>query len=178
MICEYDEKIEELRRKEADLFNESESWRTKYEDLEKIVEPFRDQLDSYKMEKSFLLSKSAAAESELKKLSEEYARLIGHNNHKQKIQHLVKLKTENNELREKTLKLQSELDKQKRIIRRLEEKEHKSLKWGKSFVVSKSSTVDKDDKENALPMEEVLDPQDSSTPLKSSSSQANRFRRI
>lgn len=52
------------------------------------------------MEKASLLSRSSAAKEEVDKLSKQYATLLGHQNHKQKIQHVLKLKTENNELRE------------------------------------------------------------------------------
>lgn len=61
---------------------------------------FQEQLDAYEVEKASLLSRSSAAKEEVDKLSKQYATLLGHQNHKQKIQHVLKLKTENNELRE------------------------------------------------------------------------------
>lgn len=57
-------------------------------------------MDAYEVEKASLLSRSSAAKEEVDKLSKQYATLLGHQNHKQKIQHVLKLKTENNELRE------------------------------------------------------------------------------
>lgn len=47
-----------------------------------------------------MLGKSQNAQSEVDKLSKEYAKLLGHQNHKQKIKHIMKLKEENNGLKQ------------------------------------------------------------------------------
>ncbi len=46
-----------------------------------------------------MLSVSSMAQGEVEKLSREYAKLIGHQNQKQKIQHVLKIKEENNSLK-------------------------------------------------------------------------------
>lgn len=47
-----------------------------------------------------LTEEAAAATVQLSRLSEENARLIGHTNHKQKIQHHIKIKHENDTLKQ------------------------------------------------------------------------------
>ena len=60
----------------------------------------KEQLDAFEVEKLALLNQSSAAKDAMTKLSDQYAKLLGHSNHKQKIQHVIKLKTENNQFRE------------------------------------------------------------------------------
>ena len=45
------------------------------------------------------MSVSTTAQSEVEKLSRDYAKLLGHQNQKQKIQHILKIKEENNSLK-------------------------------------------------------------------------------
>ena len=74
-------------------------WKAKYENLYESVEPFKDQLEQFQLEREQLLGRSKNAQSEVEKLSKEYAKLLGHNNQKQKIKHVAKLKEENNDLK-------------------------------------------------------------------------------
>ncbi|XP_027059859.1 hyaluronan mediated motility receptor-like [Pocillopora damicornis] len=76
-----------------------EVWRTKYEDLVQKIEPFKDQLDEYEAERNALLCQNNQAKDEVAKLGQQYAKLLGHQNKKQKIHHVVKLKEENNSLK-------------------------------------------------------------------------------
>ena len=55
----------------------------------------QEQLAAFDMEKQILLGKSKNAEREIESLSAEYAKLLGHQNQKQKIHHVLKLKEEN-----------------------------------------------------------------------------------
>ncbi|XP_064088181.1 hyaluronan mediated motility receptor-like isoform X3 [Macrobrachium nipponense] len=138
--------MDELRSLNQMLQEESDSWKNKFQYLEKMIEPFREQLDSYEVEKASLLSRSSAAKEEIDKLSKQYATLLGHQNHKQKIQHVLKLKTENNELREDVYKLRQETERQRKTIRRLEEK---MLKISGS-TTRLNETVRSMDKENSF----------------------------
>ena len=54
--------------------------------MKNMVEPFKDQLESYEMEKKALLSQSEQAHGEVQKLATQYGSLLGQQNHKQKIQ--------------------------------------------------------------------------------------------
>ena len=56
---------------------------------------FREQLESYEMEKDALLTQKKEAQGQVQKLADRYTNLLGHQNHKQKIHHLVRLKQEN-----------------------------------------------------------------------------------
>lgn len=61
---------------------------------------FQQQLDAFEAEKNALLNEHGAAQEELNKLSDAYARLLGHQNQKQKIKHVMKLKEENAHLKQ------------------------------------------------------------------------------
>lgn len=61
-------------------------------------------MDAYEVEKASLLERSSAAKEEVEQLQKQYAALLGHHNHKQKIQHVIKLKTENSTLKEVRLR--------------------------------------------------------------------------
>lgn len=76
----------------------------KYDVLEKLIGPFQEQLQAFESEKQILLGSKTNVEIEITKLSEEYARLLGHQNQKQKIKHVLKLKHENNTLKQVIMK--------------------------------------------------------------------------
>lgn len=61
---------------------------------------FQQQLDAYQAEKNALMNEHGAAQEELSKLSDAYAKLLGHQNQKQKIRHVMKLKEENAQMRQ------------------------------------------------------------------------------
>lgn len=61
---------------------------------------FQQQLDAFEAEKNALLNEQGAAQEELNKLSEAYAKLLGHQNQKQKIKHVMKLKEDNTHLQQ------------------------------------------------------------------------------
>ncbi|XP_041078719.1 hyaluronan-mediated motility receptor-like isoform X2 [Polyodon spathula] len=94
-----------------ELKTEVEKWRTLYEELYRKVKPFQQQLDAYEAEKNALLNENGAAQMELNNLSDAYAKLLGHQNHKQKIKHVVKLKEQNYILKREVAKLQGQLSK-------------------------------------------------------------------
>ena len=73
----------------------AQSYKEKYEALCTMIEPFREQLESFETERNALLAEKKEAQGQIKKLAMEYASLLGHQNHKQKINHLVRLKQEN-----------------------------------------------------------------------------------
>ena len=62
--------------------------------------PFQEQLEGFVMERQLLLGSQANAQQQIDKLSAEYGRLLGHQNQKQKIKHVLKLKEENNALKQ------------------------------------------------------------------------------
>lgn len=70
------------------------------EELEERYRPFRDHIDGLEGINLLLRNQTSLAQSEAQKLSEQYTRLLGHQNQKQKIQHVKKLKDENATLKQ------------------------------------------------------------------------------
>ncbi|XP_052431203.1 hyaluronan mediated motility receptor isoform X1 [Carassius gibelio] len=98
---------------------ETERWRNLYEELYAKVKPFQEQLDHFAAERNALLNEKGATQAELNKLADAYANLMGHQNQKQKIKHLVKIKEENLELKQEVSKLRAQVWKQKQELDRL-----------------------------------------------------------
>nr|XP_056708283.1 hyaluronan mediated motility receptor [Euleptes europaea] len=117
----------ELERKtiaekaEADYKENIKTWRMLYEELYNKVKPFQQQLDAYEAEKNALVNEHGAAQEELNKLSDAYAKLLGHQNQKQKIKHVMKLKEENAQMRQEVSKLRTQLAKEKQMRGDLQE---------------------------------------------------------
>ena len=120
MAKQYENELTDLRDKARTM--EDTNWKKLYEDLMTTVEPFMSQLDAYEMEKTALLGRSKFAEAEPDKLSTEYGKLLGHQNQKQKIHHIIKIKEENNSLKKKTATLREQVNKLNRSNQKLEEK--------------------------------------------------------
>ncbi|MXQ86835.1 hypothetical protein E5288_WYG019366 [Bos mutus] len=83
----------------AELTEEMNKWRLLYEELYNKTKPFQLQLDAFEAEKQALLNEHGAAQEQLNNLRDSYAKLLGHQNLKQKIKHVVKLKDENSNLK-------------------------------------------------------------------------------
>ncbi|XP_004468612.1 hyaluronan mediated motility receptor [Dasypus novemcinctus] len=111
----------------AELTEEINKWRLLYEELYNKTKPFQLQLDAFEAEKQALLNEHGAAQEQLNKLSDSYAKLLGHQNLKQKIKHVVKLKDENSQLKLEVSKLRSQLAKKKQSETKLQEELNKVL---------------------------------------------------
>ncbi|KAH0629671.1 hypothetical protein JD844_011917 [Phrynosoma platyrhinos] len=98
---------------EADYKDSIETWRVLYEDLSNKVKPFQ-------AEKNALLNEHGAAQEELNKINDAYAKLLGHQNQKQKIKHVMKLKEENTQLKQEISKLRCQLAKEKQVREELQ----------------------------------------------------------
>lgn len=83
----------------AELTEEMNKWRLLYEELYNKTKPFQLQQDAFEAEKQALLNEHGAAQEQLNNLRDSYAKLLGHQNLKQKIKHVVKLKDENSNLK-------------------------------------------------------------------------------
>lgn len=66
----------------------------------------QEQLDNFAAERDSLLHEKGATQAELNKLAGAYANLLGHQNQKQKIRHMIKLKEENFGLKQVWITLQ------------------------------------------------------------------------
>ncbi|XP_074695259.1 hyaluronan mediated motility receptor isoform X2 [Strix aluco] len=105
----------------SNLKEEMKTWRNLYKDLHNKTKPFQQQLDAFEAEKNALLNEHGAAQEELNKLSDAYAKLLGHQNQKQKIKHVMKLKEDNMHLKQDVSKLRALLAKEKQTNRDLQE---------------------------------------------------------
>ncbi|CAN8189850.1 unnamed protein product [Coccothraustes coccothraustes] len=132
----------------SNLKEEIKTWRKLYEDLHNKVKPFQQQLDAFEAEKNALLEEHGAAQEELNKLSDAYAKLLGHQNMKQKIKHVMKLKEDNAHLKQDVSKLRALLAKEKQTSRQLQE-QLSAVQGIKRFDPSKA--FQHDSKENIPP---------------------------
>ncbi|XP_036933856.1 hyaluronan mediated motility receptor [Acanthopagrus latus] len=112
---EFQRQLTEAQEKSAD----TEHWRKQYEELFSKVRPFQEQLNAFAAERKALLNENGANQEELNKLSDAYARLLGHQNQKQKIKHVIKLKDENISLKQEVSKLRSQVNRQKSDLEEL-----------------------------------------------------------
>uniref|UniRef100_A0A8C3J8J4 Hyaluronan mediated motility receptor n=1 Tax=Calidris pygmaea TaxID=425635 RepID=A0A8C3J8J4_9CHAR len=132
----------------SSLKEEIKTWRNLYEDLHNKTKPFQQQLDAFEAEKNALLNEHGAAQEELNKLSDAYAKLLGHQNQKQKIKHVMKLKEENTHLKQDVSKLRASLAKEKQENRNLQQQLN-SIQGIRRFPPSKA--FQHDSKENIPP---------------------------
>ncbi|KAK5925384.1 hypothetical protein CgunFtcFv8_017910 [Champsocephalus gunnari] len=116
---EMEEQRQELKRQiteareKSSHSSENEKWRKQYEELFAKVGPFQEQLNAFAAERNALLNENGANQEELNKLSDAYVRLLGHQNQKQKIKHVMKLKDENLALKQEVAKLRSQVNRQR-----------------------------------------------------------------
>ncbi|XP_070769549.1 hyaluronan mediated motility receptor [Enoplosus armatus] len=118
---ELQKQITEAREKSSPR-SETEHWRKQYEELFAKVRPFQEQLNAFAAERNALLNENGANQEELNKLNDAYARLLGHQNQKQKIKHVMKLKDENIALKQEVSKLRSQVSRQKSDLEQLKSK--------------------------------------------------------
>ncbi|XP_034454515.1 hyaluronan mediated motility receptor [Hippoglossus hippoglossus] len=125
---EMEEQRQELQRKITEVQekssprSETEHWKKQYEGLFAKVRPFQEQLNAFAAERNALLNENGVNQEELNKLSDAYARLLGHQNQKQKIKHVTKLKDENISLQKEVSKLRSQVCRQKSDLEQLKSK--------------------------------------------------------
>uniref|UniRef100_A0A8C9ZHA2 Hyaluronan-mediated motility receptor (RHAMM) n=1 Tax=Sander lucioperca TaxID=283035 RepID=A0A8C9ZHA2_SANLU len=135
---------EALRLQADSQSSETEHWRKQYEELFTKVRPFQEQLNAFAAERNALLNENGANQEELNKLSDAYARLLGHQNQKQKIKHVMKLKDENISLKQEVSKLRSQVSRQKSDLEQLKSKLPGSTR--RRFDPSKAFQHDKENR--------------------------------
>ncbi|KAM4732688.1 LOW QUALITY PROTEIN: hyaluronan mediated motility receptor [Anableps anableps] len=125
---ETEEQRQELQRQLAEVQEKSSSrsevehWKKQYDELFAKVRPFQEQLNAFAAERDALLNENGANQEELNKLADAYARLLGHQNQKQKIKHVMKLKDENISLKQEVSKLRALVMRQKSDLEQLRAK--------------------------------------------------------
>lgn len=71
-----------------------------FDELEEQFRPYRDHIDGLEGLNMLLKNQTSLAQSEVDKLTAQYTKLLGHQNQRQKIQHVKKLKDENAALKQ------------------------------------------------------------------------------
>ncbi|XP_065159713.1 hyaluronan mediated motility receptor [Atheta coriaria] len=133
-LCEKEiEELEGINKKYIEqsgkydaLLQQFEAMQTYCAELEKktaeqdaLIGPFRSQLEAYEVERNALVSQKAAAEDEAKQMGFKYAQLLGHQNQRQKIKHLMDLKAKNYDLIEEKKDLECKLKSHAKTIEKL-----------------------------------------------------------
>ena len=93
-------RIAELEAENERLRKENEELSKAYAAIEERFRPYMSQLDELEDLNRLLQRQTKMAKSEAERLGDQYAKLLGHQNHRQKIQHVKKLKDENASLKE------------------------------------------------------------------------------
>merc|ERR1712218_237228 len=89
-LKEMESLMELMEQRNEDLESQAVEANTELKNLQDMIEPFKEQLEGFEMEKNALLSSNQESKEEVNKLSKQYSSLLGHQNHAQKIQHVVK----------------------------------------------------------------------------------------
>ena len=82
------------------LTQENDGLKQAYAELEEKYAPYQETIDKLEAQNKLLTSQTAAAQQEAQRLSEQYAKLLGHQNTRQKIMHVKNLKDENAALKQ------------------------------------------------------------------------------
>ncbi|GFN79408.1 hyaluronan mediated motility receptor-like [Plakobranchus ocellatus] len=130
MINEMSEKIQQLEEDKTnhsiDCQNESEdeeeSWKQKYEELEKRMEPFKEVIDAFEVERKLIQDRDKYTQEQIDKLQQEAIKNMGHQNHKQKVKYVNSLKQENVTLHQKYQESQEELFRQTALVKKYKQK--------------------------------------------------------
>lgn len=89
------EEFEKLRMSFVEIEDENENLTTRLKSMEALMEPFKDQLEAYKLEMLQQREGKMANETQCREIFTKYAELLGHQNSRQKIHHIIKLKEDN-----------------------------------------------------------------------------------
>jgi chromosome segregation ATPase len=125
---DYQQQIQEVKE-------DNEKYQMQLEEMEKNKEDLRQEVDRRTSESSLL-------EKQVDSLREQNAKLVGHNNPKQKIQHLVKIKEENNHLLKQKASLEEGVRQRDNQLRRLLESSANKPKSDQLTPDHKNSLLD------------------------------------
>ncbi|PVD21308.1 hypothetical protein C0Q70_19481 [Pomacea canaliculata] len=92
-------------------------WKSKYDEC---VEAFMEQFDAFAAERELLLGQRRQDEAEVTKRMEKCAKLLGHQNHHQKIQYMNEMKYEFMKCRKENEELKWKVAKQNKTIQKIE----------------------------------------------------------
>ena len=122
-----------------------------YDDLQAKIAPLKEQLDAFEWERQALEGQSSNWASEASKAKQEYAKLLGHQNNKQKIRRISQISEENFTHKQEVMNLRSSNSKLKRQLSQQQDKV-RQLEGKKRFSPSKAfQGADRENEEPATP---------------------------
>lgn len=142
------DQLEAFKTESLQLREQMERYKTMYEDIERQFMPFKDQLQTFLAERGVLEANEAATGSQLQSLLDQYATLMSHQNTRQKIHHVVKLKNDLVAVQEENKELRKSIAVHKSRVEQLQEKLNK-LEGKRRFDPSKA--FQPSNKENNTP---------------------------
>lgn len=111
--------VESLEVRVATLTMSEDNWKARFEELNEYVTPFRQDLAKYAEEARHMNGENSKKAKELAELHCQLATNMGHQNQKQKIRYMTKIKQELQETKEQLSGKNCELKKAKRQIEAL-----------------------------------------------------------
>ena len=96
---------DELEAKLASTLNSLDHWKSQFEELERFVTPFRQDLAKYAAQSEHLDGENSKKARELQELHQQLAGTMGHQNQKQKIKYVVSIFYQNCHFRNFFLKM-------------------------------------------------------------------------
>jgi len=121
-MAEVEAVMQDMEQRVEQLQEEAEYYKNQHAELKEMIEPFKDQLNAFEAEKRSILGMKDTAVGEMERLASQYASLLGHQNQKQKIHHVIKLKEEKHALMKEVAELKEQLSKSRKSFKRLEER--------------------------------------------------------
>ncbi|CAI8051688.1 Hyaluronan mediated motility receptor [Geodia barretti] len=118
---EMGERVGELEEELERMRSEREQLEVAYLDLQEKCRPFQDQIEGLADVNALLKSQAALARKEAQEVSDQFASIVGHQNTRQKIRYVKKIRDENAALKMEIGELRMELSKQKKQIRKMNE---------------------------------------------------------
>ncbi|RZC39017.1 hypothetical protein BDFB_001127 [Asbolus verrucosus] len=134
--------LDKLAQQYEEVLAELKQTKDKNEELQNLIGPYQQQLEAYDNELKIMMNEKQTIAKEAKDLTQKYADILGHHNHKQKIKHLTDLKVRSSELFEKNIDLESKNFKLNKLVDKLKKEVEDLKKGGKKIKLSN------EDKEN------------------------------
>lgn len=115
-------KFEEIKLNYEVFINKCKEYEKIIAEQNALIGPFREQLERFEEEHKILLAHKKEAENEAKEMGLKYAEIAGHQNHKQKLKHMMDLKKKNINLVEQKHDYETQLWQKNRTIEKLQNK--------------------------------------------------------
>ncbi|KAG2373292.1 hypothetical protein C9374_012281 [Naegleria lovaniensis] len=128
-LDDLNEKLSSLEKsKLAQQMQQEEKLQRTKEQYETAQKRLEEEIEFLKLKASESVTEAAQLKDELESLRKDHEMIIGHNNHKQKIQYQMKIKQENNDLKDELMRAQKLLLEKDNIIRKFQKQDMAAIK--------------------------------------------------